>query len=756
VIQPEEPMLGSTRRFPLMRNLLLAVGLLLALLCAWLVFAQPSPDSLNADGAARVQEETTAELAPEISADELTAVGANESGTSAISESGDARREAIGELPDGMAEIEVKVTLANSSQAMWSIEVRAQRVGGIESTFGDAVKPIESVRTGKGGEAVLRVPAGVALVVSAGGPGKVSVRVSQDGEMAKLKYDLASQEIEALLPGEKINIALSLFAATDLHWFQLVDGATGALLAGARVLEPDSAKQEADEDAMVSVPESNDFFGRQVVIFGLEGYGPRRVFLNEGGDVAERALRVELFPSASLRLTVLQNGLPLGGARLAMHYAKSDGEIELPNRARWGGKPLMAPFWGDTNEQGVLLFEGLPSHHPLVYGIARSVGADIAQSAPGPVTLQPSEQREITWEIGNQQDLHGRAIDTDGSPVAGVEVWLLNSRFQHGVGIDQASVTEWVEHYRIAGVSTNDDGEFSFVEIHPGEYWVALAPTDDANLLATARRVNVPPLRAPPFVELQFSSGANVRGKCVTLTGEAIAGIDVFAMEMEGRATFQGHSKEDGSFEVGPFSAGSRVQFFVLNSSQGYQITESISAIAGDGQEVLLRMTKGGTIRGRTVNDEDGLPISIGVTISSLEAGGSSGTTSGPQGVFDWSGLAPGTWRVIAKSKSGWVGVSQPIVLTAADLVEDIEVRVSPGGTLMVESEGEASGTLRLSFEGWTVDFATIGPGERKSVTVPLGVIQISLLNGDPKPPRIGVVTVGAGKAATFILKQDA
>jgi hypothetical protein len=730
-----------------MRNLLLAVGLLLALLCAWLVFAQPSPDSLNADGAARVQEETTAEL---------TAVGANESGTSAISESGDARREAIGELPDGMAEIEVKVTLANSSQAMWSIEVRAQRVGGIGSTFGDAVKPIESVRTGKGGEAVLRVPAGVALVVSAGGPGKVSVRVSQDGELAELKYDLASQEIEALLPGEKINLALSLFAATNLHWFQLVDGATGALLAGTRVLEPDSAKQEADEDALVSVPESNDFFGRQVVIFGMRGYGPRRVYLDEGGDAAERALRVELFPSASLRLTVLQNGLPLGGARLAMHYAKSDGEIELPNRARWGGKPLMAPFWGDTNEQGVLLFEGLPSHHPLVYGIARSVGADIAQSAPGPVTLQPGEQREITWEIGNPQDIHGRAIDADGGPVAGIEIWLLNSSFQNGVDADVANVPDWVASHRLTGVSTNDSGEFSFEQIDPGEYWVALAPTGDPALIATARRVSVLPQQAPPFVELQFSSGAKIRGKCVTLTGEPIAEVEVFAMGMEGRANFQVRSGADGSFEVGPFLAGSRVQFFVTHSAEGYQIAEPVRAMAGDGQEVILRMGRGGTIRGRTVNDEDGKPIQVGVAISSLEEGGFRETGSGPQGVFDWSGLAPGTWRIIAKNKSGWVGVSQPIVLTASELVEDVEVRVSLGGTLVIESEGTASGALRLSFEGWTAGIVTIGPGERKSVTVPLGVIQISLLNGDPKPPRIGDVTVQAGKIETFILKQDA
>ena len=749
-------MLGSTRRSSLMRKLLPAVGALLALLCAWLVFAQPTPDTINAGEPAQVQEETLAQLAPEVSTDELGTAEVNALGADADPERLEAQRVAVEGLTDGMAEIGVKVTQAKTSQGLMSIEVRVQRLGGIGSTFGDAIKPIESVRTGKGGETVLRVPAGVALVVSAGGPGKTSILVSPGGEVTELEYEVASQEIEALLPGEKINIALRLSETTDLHWFQLVDGASGELLPGARVLDPHSPLQVADQDALVSVAESDDFFGRQVVIFGMPGYGPRRVLVEDGGDAAERALRVELFPFAKLRVTVLQNGLPLGGTRLAMHYARSDGEIQAPNRSRWGGKPRMAPFWGDTDEQGVLMFDGLPAHQPLIYGVSLSFGTDIAQAAPGPITLQPGETREISWEIGNPQDILGRAIDADGSSVAGIEIWLLNSRFQHGIEAEEVNVSEWVEHYRLKSVTTNDLGEFQFEQINSGEYWVALAPTDQADMVAVARRVSVPPLHAPPFVELQFSSGAMVHGKCVTLAGEPIPDIEIFAIGSEGRAHFSVRSGSDGSFEAGPFSAGSEVLFHILHSSAGYQPIDAVSALAGDGREVILRMAKAGTIRGRTVNDEDGKPIDIGVTISSLEAGGSSGTTSGPQGQFDWSGLAPGTWRVIAKNQSGWVGVSEPIVLTGAETVEDIEVRVSPGGTLMVESEGEASGTLRLSFEGWTVDFITIGPGERKSVAVPLGVIQITRLNGEPKPPSIGEVTVVAGKSKTFVLKPDA
>lgn len=313
----------------------------------------------------------------------------------------------------------------------------------------------------------------------------------------------------------------------------------------------------------------------------------------------------------------------------------------------------------------------------------------------------------------------------------------------------------WAEHYRLAVNETDTNGEFVFEQIDPGNYWVALAPTDDGAQLATARRVYVPPLADPPLIELQYSDGAMVRGKCVTLSGETIADLDFFALGMEGRAMVQGRSGDDGSFEVGPFSAGSEVHFYVFPNARGYQIAESISALAGDGQEVYLRLARGGTIRGRTVNDKDGEPIAIDVKVSSKEAGGSSGTKSGSNGEFSWSGLAPGTWRVIANNSSGWVGVSDPIVLNASDVVENVEVRVSPGGTLVIESEGSASGTLRLRFEGWTVAFVSIGAGERKTITVPLGEIEISLLNGDANPPSIGTVTVGAGKAETFTLKPS-
>jgi hypothetical protein len=738
-----------------MRKFLPAVGILLALLCAWLVYSQPTADWGNAGAASEVQEDRAGKPAAEIRSDELTAAELDQAAANLGGAEAESRRQAISNIPEGMAEIGVKVMVAKSSQAIMAIEVRAQRIGGIGSTFGDAIRPIESVRTSQNGEATLRVPAGAPLVISTGGPGMDSVILSPAGEVNDLEYELASQEIEALQPGEKINIALRLTEWRDLHWFQVVDGTSGALLPSARVLEPRMAEQDADEQARLFVAETNDYFGPPVVILGCEGYGPCRVNLKEGGTTAEQALRVELFRSASLQLTVLQNGLPLHNARIAMHYARTDGEILAPNRSQWGGKPRMAPFWGDTNEQGQLLLQGLPAHHPLVYGTSGSFGTDISQAAPGVITLQPGEQRHITWEVGQRQDLRGRTIDADGSPVHGAEVWLLNAQFQHGVEVDQANVTDWVGHYRIASASTNELGEFSFVEIHPGDYWLALAPTEDPAHLATARRVSVPPLTAPPFVELQYSSGAMVHGRCVTLTGDPLAGVEIFAMGMEGRATFQAQSQEDGRFEVGPFTAGSKVQFFVFHDSEGYQISDPVTAIAGDGQEVILRMAQGGTIRGRTVNDADGKPIDIGVTISSLEAGGASGTTSGPRGVFDWSGLAPGTWRVIAKNKSGWVGVSQPIVLTAAGTVEDVEVRVSPGGTLVVESEGEAAGTLRLSFEGWTVDFITIGPGERQSISVPLGVIEITLLNGDPEPPSVGKVTVLAGKVETFLLKSD-
>jgi hypothetical protein len=738
-----------------MRKLLPFAGIFLALFCAWLVFSQPTPDALNAGGGERVHQESAVAPAPELDLDAL-ASAEGKAAHASIAEQGEpeAQREAVVASSDGKAEITVQVMLADSSQPLASIEVRAQRIGGILSTFGDAVEPIESARTGQGGVAVLRVPAGVALMISAGGPGKVSVLVSREGATTKLEYEEATHQVEALRAGEKIKIELLLSESSDLHWFQLVDGQSGGLLPGARVHEPHSAQQAADDNALVSVAESDEFFGRPVVIFGMPGYGPRRVYLEEGGDSAERALRVELFASASVRLTVLQNGIPLVGARVAMHYAKSDGEVELPNRARWGGKPRMAPFWGDTDAQGVLLLQGLPSHQPLSYGISSSFGTEIDQPAPGPLILQAGEQREISWEIGNQQDLLGRVIDVDGSPVANVEVWLLSASFQHGIEGEQAHVPSGADHYRLAGVATDDSGEFAFEQIHPGQYWLALAPTDDSEMVAIARRVIVPPLQAPPFVELQFSSGAMVRGKCVDLTGKAVADVDLFAIGTVGRENFSARSDADGSFELGPFSAGSQVQFYVFPNSDGYQLAGPASALAGDGRELILRMAKGGSIRGRVVNDVDGKPIQIGVTISSREAGGSSGTSSGPQGQFEWSGLAPGTWRVIAKNSSGWLGMSEPIILTASESVEDVEVRVAPSGTLVIESDGAASGTVRLSFDGWAVDFVSVGPGERKSVTVPFGVIQIARLNGDPQPPFIGAVTVGAGKVETFTLKS--
>lgn len=108
-----------------MRNHIPIVGILLALLFAWLVFSQPTPDSINAGGATQVQDESPAQLAPEVLPGELTSAETGDAEAIPGTEDPELRREAVSDIPEGMAEIGVMVVQAESSQALMFIEVRA-------------------------------------------------------------------------------------------------------------------------------------------------------------------------------------------------------------------------------------------------------------------------------------------------------------------------------------------------------------------------------------------------------------------------------------------------------------------------------------------------------------------------------------------------------------------------------------------------------------------------------------------------------
>lgn len=737
-----------------MRPLLPAVCILLALLCAWLVFQQPADQAFNEAGGVAVQEESLAEPAPAIEVEELA--GSAVADGAAQVESDPAQREAVPSANQGMAEIEVKVMRAESNQAIRSMEVRVQRIReGIGSTFGDATQPIESVRTDDQGIAILQVPPGEPLLIAAGGQGQASVVVSPAGEVDEIEYDAVHQNLEALQIGERVEVELRLQEISALFWFRLVDAQSGEPLSGAKAVVPHANEAVSDQDGLISVEESHDYFGEPIAIFEHEGYGPRRVILSQGGEAPEQAFRVELYATASLHLTVLKNGLPLDRARIAMHYARPDGGIESLPRPRWGGKPRPAPFYEEANGQGEVSFERLPAHQALVYGVASSFGSEIAQRAPEVLTLQPGERRKITWEVGNQQDLLGRVIDTDGAIVAGAKVWLLNSGFKNGKDFDTSPVQQWATQFQLASTASNEAGEFAFEQINPGEYWLALAPSTDASLVAMARRVTVPALSPPEFVELQYASGWTLSGLCVDLQGEALSNVEVIVIETASQSVENVRSDDQGKFRVGPYPAGAEIRFHVFQNVHGYVLADPVTVIAGGEQEVVLRMAMGGVIRGRVVDDQDGSAVQMGVLVSSVEEGGASGTNTDAQGRFNWKGLASGTWRVVASNQSGWIGVSRPIVLGPEDVVEGVEVRVAQGGTLIVINDTQDSRTLRLNYEGWTVDFMTVAAGERRSQTVPIGTIDLEALEvGESEMRNVGQRTFGPGESKTFRLSE--
>ena len=608
-------------------------------------------------------------------------------------------------------------------------------------------RPGQSPKTNHEGEARFIVPASKGFEISVGG---------------FFQRD-ASVTVPALSPGERFPVTIEIPTDVDLHMFaKVVSRAEGNPIPGASVslnyntwhasgktFSGVHRELVADANGLIEIwARSWEVTGGEVT---ADGYGVMVFGLKQGHEAPEDALLLPLEQSATLRGAVLgPSGAPEPGLRIKL----TTGAFHLLPPDSVTPSVLWPVRWGDrgwvegTETDGRFEFTGLPTNVPLNVEILRD--RDTVRKWREPIQLEAGEQREVTWYVGTGATLLGMVIDQDDKPVRHQEMWLV-----------PGSVPHYFDEYEqdvLTKTRSDSDGRFVFKDVPSGEWLVGPAASGE-DWEAFPKRAAAPLPTAIVVQEgvpqqdvlVRVHRGLYVRGRVVDPEGNPVADASVHGRLESGQ--LWAASKDDGDFVLGPLTPGSvSLSVATVFDALGHAPPEPVVVRAGD-DDIVLRLRAGVRLSGRVIEGPTGKPCEADVWAISKQLQpfewqpGLGVGTFKSDGEFDFTGLVPGTYDIIAQTDNGLIGVLRGITPSPGEHAADLEVRVEPGARLRIHVEG-GSGAFYYVLAGDTIvlmdGLSPEGPDPVR--TVPPGTLLVRLRNPETGEEVEQTVTLEPGE----------
>ncbi len=220
----------------------------------------------------------------------------------------------------------------------------------------------------------------------------------------------------------------------------------------------------------------------------------------------------------------------------------------------------------------------------------------------------------------------------------------------------------------------------------------------------------------------------------------------------QGGKSLLNQSAEDGSFVIGPMTPGT----YTLVVMGGESDAPSIPLLADAGEEyVEIRLPAGGFLSGTVVDRVNGEKPDGSIKVSIYDGAESYSSTSSPTGNFEFDGLPPGTYTVVAKTNLGLIGVRSNLNVVAGTPLPDVVVELSEGARIRVGYSGSrAFAHVILYSHGAPVAFNAIAAGAEDIFAVPPGQISVKLRalddwTGELPDPVTKEVNVAVGETVT-------
>ena len=241
-----------------------------------------------------------------------------------------------------------------------------------------------------------------------------------------------------------------------------------------------------------------------------------------------------------------------------------------------------------------------------------------------------------------------------------------------------------------AGLFEIDPSSTHFVFPRSETYHLEVG-TEDGYVTSAPARLEVLPGKPPAPLELSLVRGGSLSGSVTAPSGKALAQPVVRVRPCQG----EGH--DPGPWLVADTGHEGHYSFHALRpgsyrleaSAKGLQkALPAITIQAATPTHLDIRLDVGGGIRFQ-VTDPDGRPCPAEITIESLDpdpalpmAPDQAPRKTDRRGKLEWSGLAPGRYRIQATSKR-WVKAER-VVTVSAGVDLDLGIQLARGGALHV------------------------------------------------------------------------
>jgi hypothetical protein len=304
------------------------------------------------------------------------------------------------------------------------------------------------------------------------------------------------------------------------------------------------------------------------------------------------------------------------------------------------------------------------------FWLRRELGSEYAPVYyPGVAQLHQAQIVSVKAGEETQADVLIRHVKT--VDVAGHVVGPKGVTADAFVNLDRADAEDYVSSDHHA--TTDDKGSFRFRSIPEGSYWIKVYSRREKDFVYETRARQKIEVGSENIDSLTISltAGTTIPGRIIvngiSITDINRATVDLSPVEEDEQFGGMGRVEKDGTFEIPSVHDGSYA-VFVLMPGEGHY-TKSIRYGADDVLEKGLQVEGGGTggkleiVMGSdcaqlegVVTDDDGPVIGARVRIAPdaetpYNRFRHHSTTTDQVGKFSLIGLAPGKYRVVAKSK---------------------------------------------------------------------------------------------------------
>lgn len=373
--------------------------------------------------------------------------------------------------------------------------------------------------------------------------------------------------------------------------------------------------------------------------------------------------------SGGLRGRAMVDALPPGGEGQALirleQGASLAGIVRAPSGAPVGGAEVHVAIRADGMDQRHALTSGADGRFaidPVLAGAAvlEARAKGYAQSVPTEAILAPGEASQVELRLQEPLVLAGRAVDSDGEPVADVRVRAGRA----------GTRMKALETY------TGPDGGFRVDAVDRGPYWVS--GYKEGYAVATHEGVTMP----VEDLTLRLAGFGGIRGRVVgddtKPLGEFTVAIDSFrpvgvaAPKPGGTGTLMMPS--DGRFELSPLAPG-RYDLVVTAPGLAPARAYDVEVPPDDFAEVEVTMGRGGRIEGRVTSARTGKPLSMARV--AVTPGGDTFAFTDSNGRFSIDDVGPGRRSLVA-THPGFMALTLGGVEVAAGATRTVDLALTP------------------------------------------------------------------------------